>query len=107
MSLRIFERRAGWPRRLSVLLVAASLSSIGMEASARSHNSVLVEDAGTLRPLRDIYAVVAREMPGRVLRIKRVRRAGHQAYAVRVLKPDGKRGDIVLDGTTLAVIERR
>ncbi|NTJ61945.1 hypothetical protein G6M50_11595 [Agrobacterium rhizogenes] len=78
-----------------------------MEALARSHSSVLVEDAGTLRPLREIYAVVAREMPGKVLRIKRVRRAGRQAYAVRVLKPDGKRGDIVLDGATLAVIERR
>jgi hypothetical protein len=105
--LRLFERRAGWPRRLSVLLVAALLGSPGIAAPVRSHNSVLVEDAGTLRPLRDIYAVVAREMPGRVLRIKRVRRAGRPAYAVRVLKPDGKRGDIVLDGTTLAVIERR
>ncbi|MBN8953343.1 MAG: hypothetical protein BGP09_17945 [Rhizobium sp. 60-20] len=107
MSLRIFGRRAGWPRRLSVLLVAALLSAPGVEASTRSHSNILIEDAGSLRPLREIYAVVAREMPGRVLRIKRVRRAGRQAYAVRVLKPDGKRGDIVLDGATLAVIERR
>ncbi|SCB34976.1 hypothetical protein GA0061103_4852 [Rhizobium multihospitium] len=107
ISLRIFGRRAGWPRWLSVLLVTALLTSPGVEALARSHSSVLVEDAGTLRPLREIYAVVAREMPGKVLRIKRVRRAGRQAYAVRVLKPDGKRGDIVLDGATLAVIERR
>jgi len=105
--LRIFGRGAGWPRWLSVLLVAVPLSLPGMEAFGRIHNSVLVEDAGSLRPLRDIYAVVAREMPGKVLRIKRVRRAGRQAYAVRVLKPDGKRGDIVLDGATLAVIERR
>ena len=105
--MHIFGQRAGRPRRLSVLLVAALLSCIGMDASARSHSSVLVEDSGPLRPLRDIYAVVAREMPGRVLRIKRVRRAGRQAYAVRVLKADGKRGDIVLDGVSLAVIERR
>ncbi len=105
--MRIFGRRAGWPRRLSVVLVAALLSSVGMDASARLHNSVLDEDGGALRPLREIYAVVAREMPGKILRIKRIRRAGRQAYAVRVLKPDGKRGDIVLDGATLAVIERR
>lgn len=105
--MRIFGQRADWPRRSSVILMTALLSCLGMDASARSHSTVLVDDAGPLRPLPDIYAVVAREMPGRVLRIKRVRRAGRPAYAVRVLKPDGKRGDIVLDGSTLAVLERR
>lgn len=106
MVLCIYGQRAGWPRWLAVLLAVTLLCFESVDASANPHNNVPVETAEALRPLRDIYAVVAREMPGRVLRIKRIRRAGHQAYAVRVLRADGKRGDIVLDGSTLAVIER-
>lgn len=106
MALCMFGQRAGWSRRLAVLLATTLLCCESVSAVARPHSSVLVEDTDALRPLRDIYAVVAREMPGRVLRIKRVRRSGRQAYAVRVLRADGKRGDIVLDGSSLAVIER-
>jgi uncharacterized membrane protein YkoI len=102
----MFGQRAGWSHRLAVLLAMTLLGCESVSAASRPHNNILVEDTDALRPLRDIYAVVAREMPGRVLRIKRIRRAGRQAYAVRVLRADGKRGDIVLDGATLAVIER-
>ncbi|HEY0122526.1 MAG TPA: hypothetical protein VGC14_12340 [Rhizobium sp.] len=107
MALCIYGQRAGWSRRLAVLMAMTLLCCESVYAAARPHNNVSVEDAEGLRSLHDIYAVVAREMPGRVLRIKRIRRAGRQAYAVRVLRADGKRGDIVLDGSTLAVIERR
>lgn len=59
MALCIYGQRAGWPRWLAVLLAVTLLCFESVNASANPHNNVSVETAEALRPLRDIYAVVA------------------------------------------------
>ncbi len=84
---------------------------------------------GEVRPLKDVLTVARREIPGEILRIRLHRRNGtghpaapataaapagpaaaggaHWVYEVRILDTGGHRRDLVIDGRTLAVLERK
>jgi hypothetical protein len=55
---------------------------------------------------KEISAAAAREAPGRILRVRELRRGGRQLYMVRVLRSDGKRRDVLLDAVTLAPADK-
>lgn len=107
------------PMRLSVFPLCLLLSWFSGPAAARPSDSGDIgayrhahvrqgpNIARSWRPrYQDIVATVARITPGRILRIRTLRRGGRAIYQVRVLRPDGRRRDILLDAVTLAVVER-
>lgn len=68
-------------------------------------SGILIRRPGA-HSFKDISAAVAREVPGRILRVRELRRGGRLLYMVRVLRPDGKRRDVLVDAATLALVDK-
>ncbi|MBP0582178.1 hypothetical protein J8I29_22815 [Labrys sp. LIt4] len=92
-----------------LLTIACILPPLEGASASGAHHSV-----PTAVPLRrpgnhsfkDVSAAVAREVPGRILRVRELRRGGRLLYMVRVLRPDGKRRDVLVDPVTLALVDK-
>lgn len=102
---------ASRPQRIARWLLAAGLTGLPIApafpgVTGRLDADALITSRLGPRSYPEIAAAVMRDGPCRILRIRLIRRGGRMVYLVRVLKPDGKRRDIVLDSVTLAVIEK-
>ncbi len=99
------------PRSVLVWLLAAGLvygpvSVASADRANRARPEPSLAPPSGPHSFREIAAAVTKETPGRILRIRLVRRTGRLIYLVRVLRPDNKRRDITLDGATLVLVEK-
>ncbi|WP_448954561.1 PepSY domain-containing protein [Labrys neptuniae] len=92
-----------------ILTIASMASPIEGALAGSPHRGpspgVVIRRPGA-HSFKEISAAVARETPGRILRIRELRRGGRQLYMVRVLRSDGKRRDVLLDAVTLAPVDK-
>lgn len=61
--------------------------------------------SGEVEPLREVLEAVRKSAAGDVVAIKLHHQKPHWVYHVRVLKADGRRVDLDIDGKTLKIIE--
>jgi uncharacterized membrane protein YkoI len=98
-------------RRLTFLLAAGAIAALPQPAKADDHDAqdqALAREAlrrGEIRPLSEILAIVAREIPGDVIKVELERHNGGWQYKIKVLATSGRVREIELDGRTGAVLE--
>ena len=107
-SAKAFSIRSGACAGL-LLTIACFMPPLEAAMAGPVHHGqpsgVLIRRPGA-HSFKDISAAVAREVPGRILRVRELRRGGRLLYMVRVLRPDGKRRDVLVDAVTLALVDK-
>lgn len=83
----------------AVALGAAVLAACGVApASARDHDEARAAvEAGEIRPLAEILAIVRDKLPGEVARVKLERKDGRWLYEFRVVGSKGRLFEVYVD----------
>ena len=90
----------------SLLIVAALLTSPGVRADAHDHDRARAAlERGEVRPVSEVLATVTAEVPGDVVEVELEREQGRWVYELRVVAPDGRVLEVLVDGATASLIE--
>ena len=91
---------------LSLLIAAALLTSPGVRADAHDHDRARAAlERGEVRPVSEVLATVAAEVPGDVVEVELEREQGRWVYELRVVAPDGRVLEVLVDAATASLIE--
>ena len=61
-------------------------------------------ESGTIKPLDQILAVVRKQVPGDIVRVRLEREQGSWRYEIRVIDGKGRLREVVIDAATASVI---
>ncbi len=96
---------------IRAVVLACSLLAAGL---AQAHNERISPDLvrelvakGELLPLDEILRRNERELVGRILEIELERTSTGYVYEIKVLRPDGRKIELKIDGRTGVIIPRR
>nr|WP_316654103.1 PepSY domain-containing protein [uncultured Gellertiella sp.] len=63
--------------------------------------------AGEVQPLHEVLEIARKASPGEIVSIKLRHQKNHWVYHVRILKKEGRRTELSIDGKSLKIVERR
>ena len=96
-------------RRIRALItVCALLGTTAVAAGPDAHDHDRARTAlerGEVRPLAEILAAVAADVPGDIVEVELERERGRWLYELKVIAPDGHVLEVLVDAATATVLE--
>ncbi len=90
---------------LALLLAAlAGGASLSVQAGDQELARAAVE-RGEIRPLDEILAAARKAVPGEVVKLELKRDDGRWFYKLRILAAEGKRREVKVDASSLAILD--
>jgi uncharacterized membrane protein YkoI len=84
---------------------AALLAATGIDADPHDHDRARAAlERGEIRPIAEILATAAAEVPGEVIEIELERTHGAWVYELEVIDPRGRMLEVLLDAATASLI---
>ncbi len=97
-------------RRACLLVLLAAMPMLGSAAQAspyeRDHDRARAAlGRGEVLPLAEILEAVTTAVPGDVVEVELEREHGTWVYELKVITPDGRRREVLVDGATGALLK--
>jgi uncharacterized membrane protein YkoI len=98
-------------RRARLLALPALMLLLGSAGLASPHNDHDHDRAraalsrGEVRPLAEILAAASATVPGDIVEVELEREHGRWVYELKVIAPDGRRREVLVDAATGTVLE--
>jgi uncharacterized membrane protein YkoI len=86
---------------IALALIAASLA----QASGDHDRARAALERGEVRPIGEILASAAAKVPGEVVEVELEREHGHWVYELKIIGPDGRMLEVLMDAATATVIQ--
>jgi len=95
---------------VSAAIAAAFLLGppVGLADSDSDHDRARAAlERGEVRPLAEVLAAVATQVPGEVIEVELEREHGHWVYELKVIARDGRVLEVLVDAATATIREWR
>jgi len=90
----------------ALITVAALLGTAGVAADPHDHDRARAAlERGEVRPIAEILAAVAADVPGDVVEVELERERGRWFYELKLIAPDGRVLEVLVDAATATVLE--
>jgi uncharacterized membrane protein YkoI len=95
------------PRNVKALILSAILGSAqGALAGPHDHDRARAAlERGEVRPVAEVLAAVSAQVPGDVVEVELERERGRWAYEFKIIAPDGRILEVLVDAATATVIK--
>lgn len=103
-----FERARKLAARAAPAALALGLTLLWPALPAGAGDHDLAREAlqrGEVRPVAEVLAVVGAEVPGEVIEVELEREYGRLVYELKVIAPDGRVSEVLVDAATAEIIE--
>jgi uncharacterized membrane protein YkoI len=95
---------------LAVILLAAGSAGAGDDDGRHGYRhdhdrARAALERGEVRPIGDILANAAAEVPGEVVEVELERERGRWVYEIKVITPDGHVMEVLMDAATATVMQ--
>lgn len=94
---------------LRALLLVVLASGLCVPGTARAKDDQdqarKALEMGEIRPLDQVLAAIRAVVPGDVVALDLKRKKGRWRYEIKILTPAGKRREVKVDATTLAILD--
>lgn len=90
----------------AALILGLNLLWPTLPAGAGDHD--LAREAlqrGEIRPVAEVLSAVSAEVPGEVIEVELEREHGRLVYELKVIAPDGRVSEVLVDAATADIIE--
>ena len=92
-------------RTLTTILLLGLLAAPGVGADPPDHDRARAAlERGEVRPLEEILAAAAAEVPGEVVELELEREHGRWVYELKVIAPDGRVLEVLVDAASARVL---
>jgi uncharacterized membrane protein YkoI len=88
---------------IALALIAASLAQASGDHDHDRARAAL--ERGEVRPIGEILASAAAKVPGEVVEVELEREHGHWVYELKIIAPDGRMLEVLMDAATATVIQ--
>ena len=90
----------------ALILFAAVGGAQGVLAGPHDHDRARAAlERGEVRPVAEVLAAVAAQVPGDVVEVELEREHGGWAYELKIIAPDGRILEVLVDAATATVIK--
>ena len=97
------RRASNWVLPAALLVLAPAASASPHEHDHDRARAALAR--GEVRPLAEILAVVHDAVPGDIVEVELEREGGVWVYELKVISPDGRRLEVLIDAATGTLLE--
>ena len=92
----------------AVITAAALLGAAGALADPPDHDRARAAlERGEVRPMTEVLAAVALEVPGDVVEVELEREHGRWVYELKVIATDGRMREVLVDAASATVLRRK
>ncbi|MGB5833071.1 MAG: PepSY domain-containing protein [Thiohalocapsa sp.] len=92
-------------RTKALVATTLLLAAMGIAADPHDHDRALAAlERGEVRPMSEILTAVGGEVPGDVVEVELEREHGRWMYELKVLAPDGRVLEVLVDAATAEVL---
>jgi len=92
----------------SVTVIGLALIAVSLAQASGDHDHDRARAAlerGEVRPIGEILTSAAAKVPGEVVEVELEREHGHWVYELKIIAPDGRMLEVLMDAATATVIQ--